>query len=217
MNSIRNNIEFLNDNNIILNCSSIDERDNFHIYPLGLPHWYCRLERNILSQIINIEENWKRKKTKTVLCSITPNTDTRRRGNTKINRNIILETLKKNGIQNIKTDKLNDCQRMLLNSKCVICPEGNGIDTHRLYESLLCGCIPIVEKNPYIMKKYEGLPILYTDNYSEITLDYLNEKYEEIKKGTYSFNKLFKNYYTKKQQYEIGVMSSYWLKKRIQF
>jgi hypothetical protein len=33
------------------------------------------------------------------------------------------------------------------NSKFVLCPQGNGIDTHRYYESLLMGAIPVVENS----------------------------------------------------------------------
>jgi hypothetical protein len=36
----------------------------------------------------------------------------------------------------------------LRQSMFVLCPPGTGIDTHRVYESLLCGAIPIVLKSP---------------------------------------------------------------------
>ncbi len=49
--------------------------------------------------------------------------------------------------------------------KFVISPEGNGIDTHRTYEALIFGCIPIVEYDINIQKKYEGCPIIFTKDY----------------------------------------------------
>lgn len=50
----------------------------------------------------------------------------------------------------------------------VLCPRGNGIDTHRLWETLYLGRIPIVKKdtnNTY----YEQLPILFVNDWSEVT------------------------------------------------
>ncbi len=35
----------------------------------------------------------------------------------------------------------------LCRSKFVLCPEGTGIDTHRVYEALLCGATPVVLRN----------------------------------------------------------------------
>jgi hypothetical protein len=35
----------------------------------------------------------------------------------------------------------------LSRSKFVLCPEGTGIDTHRVYEALLCGATPVVLRN----------------------------------------------------------------------
>ena len=31
-----------------------------------------------------------------------------------------------------------------------ICPEGNGVDTHRLWEAIYLGCVPIVKRSPFI-------------------------------------------------------------------
>jgi hypothetical protein len=33
------------------------------------------------------------------------------------------------------------------NSRFVFCPRGNGIDTHRFYETVLMGAIPVVENS----------------------------------------------------------------------
>ena len=37
-------------------------------------------------------------------------------------------------------------RRILLNYMFVICPEGNGIDTHRMWEALYLRTIPIIKK-----------------------------------------------------------------------
>jgi hypothetical protein len=64
----------------------------------------------------------------------------------------------------------------IYNHKFVICPEGNGIDTHRTWESLYLGTIPI-EKRNLNNKFYADLPICFVDNWEDITEEYLNEFY----------------------------------------
>ena len=61
----------------------------------------------------------------------------------------------------------------------ILCPRGNGIDTHRLWESLYLGRIPITTKNQNT-KYYENLPILLVDDWSEVTEDLLKSKIELI-------------------------------------
>ena len=65
--------------------------------------------------------------------------------------------------------------------KFVLCPPGNGIDTHRVWETLLVGGIPIVEKN-FLYSEFsrQGMPLIMIDNWEkieEIDFDYfLNYK-----------------------------------------
>ncbi len=123
-------------------------------------------------------------------CSFKANNDTGRRGKGKINRNTIDKCLKTNNIRNRLTTPSMFIDS-LVKSKFVISPEGNGVDTHRTWEALYFKSIPIVEKNSDINFKYAGLPILYTEDYSEINDEYLNKKYEEMKNQTYDFSALF--------------------------
>jgi hypothetical protein len=90
-----------------------------------------------------------------------------------------METLQRSGIMNITLDH-NDYFSILPSSKFVISPEGNGIDCHRHYEALLAGAIPVMEKNPLTEEKYKDLPVLWTTDYSEITREYLEQKYNEM-------------------------------------
>ena len=55
----------------------------------------------------------------------------------------------------------------LAQSQFCICPRGNGIDTHRLWEALYLGCIPIVLESE-ILGCYAGLPILVVRNWEEL-------------------------------------------------
>lgn len=56
----------------------------------------------------------------------------------------------------------------------VLCPRGNGIDTHRLWETLYLGRIPIVKRNTNT-KYYEDLPILLVDDWSDVTQELLEK------------------------------------------
>jgi len=62
-----------------------------------------------------------------------------------------------------------------------ICPEGNGIDTHRLWECFYLKVVPIVIDNPFnrIVKEVYGLPIVILKDWSDLkellpNLDYNN-------------------------------------------
>jgi hypothetical protein len=66
----------------------------------------------------------------------------------------------------------------LRNFKYCICPRGAGIDTHRLYECLIYGVIPIVKTNE-LADLYEKMPILIVDDWSVVTQEFLENNYEK--------------------------------------
>lgn len=78
--------------------------------------------------------------------------------------------------------------------KFIFAPRGNGIDTHRLWESLYLRSIPIVKKC-LGMEQFYDLPILFVDDWNNITEEFLNEKYEEIMNKTYPLEKLQIDYW----------------------
>jgi hypothetical protein len=55
----------------------------------------------------------------------------------------------------------------LCRSKYVLCPEGTGIDTHRVYESLFCGATPVVLRNS-LCHLYEKLPVCIVNNWTDV-------------------------------------------------
>lgn len=54
----------------------------------------------------------------------------------------------------------------LCRSKFVLCPEGTGIDTHRVYEALVCGATPVVLRNS-LSSLYERLPVCIVDRWTD--------------------------------------------------
>ena len=61
-----------------------------------------------------------------------------------------------------------------------ISPPGNGIDCHRHWEAIYVGCIPIVLRtagdNDSIYYYFKDLPILFVDDYSIVTKEFLEEQ-----------------------------------------
>ena len=54
-------------------------------------------------------------------------------------------------------------RKRLNTSLAILCPSGNGADTHRLWESLYAGCWGIVEDNDHtkcLMEQYPALPLI---------------------------------------------------------
>lgn len=79
----------------------------------------------------------------------------------------------------------------LYNYKFVLCPDGNGIDTHRLWETLYLNTIPVVKRS-INTNFYTELPICYVDKWEDITEDFLNKEYERLlqitKRGQLNFD-----------------------------
>jgi len=67
----------------------------------------------------------------------------------------------------------------IYNHKFVLCPPGNGIDTHRLWECLYLNTIPIV-KNNINNRFYLNLPIILIDSYEQLTEQFLNDEYSRL-------------------------------------
>lgn len=79
-------------------------------------------------------------------------------------------------------------------SKFTLCPRGNGDDTHRLWESIYLGTIPIIEK----LKTHDicnDLPVLFVDNWGDLNEEYLNDKYSEMINKKYNMEKLKISYW----------------------
>ena len=56
---------------------------------------------------------------------------------------------------------------LLQNSIFTPCPEGNNVETYRLYEALECGCIPVFTKLPAALED-SGIPFRKTETWEEV-------------------------------------------------
>lgn len=75
----------------------------------------------------------------------------------------------------------------ILNHYFVLCPEGNGIDTHRLWETLYLGRIPVITFNP-AMESFKDLPILIIPSWKCLTQKVLLIYLENFQSGKIPFS-----------------------------
>ncbi len=57
----------------------------------------------------------------------------------------------------------------LRNHQFVLCPRGNAIDCHRNWEVLYMRRVPVMKRYSYLEELYKDFPVLFVDDYSEIT------------------------------------------------
>ncbi len=81
----------------------------------------------------------------------------------------------------------------------VLCPRGNGIDTHRLQETLYIGSIPIV-KYDIAINDFNDLPICFVNDWTDITVDFLVRERYRIKNTVYCMDKLKIGYWINKMK-----------------
>jgi hypothetical protein len=79
----------------------------------------------------------------------------------------------------------------------VVCPRGNGLDTHRLWETLYMGSIPIVKKD-IGYAEFEDLPICFVNEWEEVTREWLESEKERILNKEWNMDKLKISYWIDK-------------------
>lgn len=76
-----------------------------------------------------------------------------------------------------------------------LAPRGNGLDTHRLWETLYVGSIPVVEYDP-AWADFADLPILFVRDWqTEVTPDRLRAVRDDFARRSWNWDKLFVPYW----------------------
>ena len=70
-----------------------------------------------------------------------------------------------------------------------LCPPGNGVDTHRLWEALYSRTIPVAIGTSG-MDAFRDLPILFVEDFRQLTRDFLASEYDRIKSSNWNWPKL---------------------------
>jgi hypothetical protein len=99
----------------------------------------------------------------------------------------------------------------LKKSTYVLCPWGNGVDTHRVWETLYAGSIPIVRYHE-TFKNSLNLPILFVNDYNQLTKDFLDKWYKENKYKNFDFSSLDISWWEEKISKKIDENNSITLK-----
>lgn len=85
----------------------------------------------------------------------------------------------------------------IFNHKFILSPDGNGVDTHRLWETLYLKSIPVI-KHSINADFYIDLPICFVNQWEEINEDFLNNEYERIINKKWNLEKLNFDYWKNK-------------------
>lgn len=81
--------------------------------------------------------------------------------------------------------------------KFMVCPKGHGMDCHRNWESLYMRRVPVIKDHPYFRKLMQGYPVLFVNDWPEITPkllvdnNYLYEEAQSMNLDTLDLNRLF--------------------------
>ena len=79
----------------------------------------------------------------------------------------------------------------------VLSPHGNGLDCHRTWESLILKNIVIVKTSP-LDCLYENLPVWIINDWSDVTMESMNDIKNKFSKTIFDYSKLYLNYWTNK-------------------
>lgn len=147
--------------------------EKLHPIPLGISNGY---EKNLsLKDQFQLDESrYSVRKKNLLYLSFADNTNIRVRSGLKTHFSKYSWTKIINGNNDLPSYKQD-----LKSSNFILCPEGNGIDTHRIWEALYFECIPIIQKQTGL-NKFIKLPVLYVDNFYEITRELLEEFLENL-------------------------------------
>ena len=99
-----------------------------------------------------------------------------------------------NGLEMNEVTPFRDYLLDLKSHKYSLCPQGNGLDTHRFWESLYMKTIPIVKRTVMTEFWENFFPIILIDDWNDIDLEKLKENYEDLNKWDNYYLLDFDNY-----------------------
>lgn len=76
----------------------------------------------------------------------------------------------------------------------ILSPPGNGVDCHRHWEALLMGCIPVMQHS-MLDQLFDDLPVIFVNEWSQMTAEYLEQEYQKLMKRTFNYERLFANHW----------------------
>lgn len=111
-----------------------------------------------------------------------------------IDRQPCLDWMNLNNFKMNEVKPFRDYLLDLKSHKFCLCPQGNGFDTHRFWESLYMKTIPIVKKTVMTEFWAKFFPIILIDDWNEVNLDIIKNNYEKLNKWDNYYLLDFDNY-----------------------
>ena len=107
-----------------------------------------------------------------------------------------------NHVRYLRRVKHKDYMKTLSEYKLSICPEGNGVDTHRIWESLLVETLPVVKKSNFTKNlSSAGIPLFIIDDWKDL------QQFDEEK-----IDSIYSNKYLELKDKKF-LSDTYWIKK----
>ena len=107
----------------------------------------------------------------------------------------------KKGIEWLPKQTREEFWKSLNDVAFVICPFGNGLDTHRAWEAISLGRIPIIEKSE-LNEVFKDLPVAIIDDWNNFNEIWLEREFTRIvnliKNKEYKLNKVLLTYWSNK-------------------
>lgn len=84
-----------------------------------------------------------------------------------------------------------------LESRYALCPRGCGVDTHRFYECIYLGCVPIVVRtNTAFDRLYREFPCLVVERWADVTEELLDQSYPQCFAKMRAFHERYPRFLT---------------------
>ena len=81
----------------------------------------------------------------------------------------------------------------------VLCPEGNGMDTHRFWETVYMGGTPIVTVNTSMQSFYDNLPVIQLNSWQDLLdISLVEQKWWKLSERSYNFDLLSLDYWVER-------------------
>ena len=122
-------------------------------------------------------------------------------GTNRAERVICKEEIEKCGLVfELPQSNFEEYLKHLSTFKYAICPPGNGIDSHRIWECLYLGVIPIVKRSVFTEKLKEKIPcVIILNSWTEFSPQVLRNTYKHPGPMLYDTNEQIHNHYPRNQ------------------
>lgn len=177
-NEHKNILVIPNIKNIYTQNLSIEPEEKIIPLPIGIANSMWRHGNLYIWQQI-LESNTLVNKSNYIYFNFNINTNS-------IKRKKCYDIITSKNIPNIPNTNYSNYLTILSSYKFAICPEGNGLDTHRFWECLYLKVIPICLKN-YITEYYSKIfPIVLLDDWNNVEDNMLNLFYDNVNWDNYN-------------------------------